>query len=133
MEFSGIGSFVKIEIAPKNLIGPLSREDHLDAHGLDPTHHQEHGSRGSDARNVIGFDVVDDVAESIQPFLYREDELVMDRADGRGHCASLGYVRRAFEPDTEGMKARPPCRHFVAFFNPVGRKTLRDGRNDRRV
>ena len=57
-----VGCFMKVEVASKHFIGPLTREDHLYAIALDLSAHEEHWGRGADRGDVKCLNVINDVA-----------------------------------------------------------------------
>ena len=108
VEGPGRRRLVKVEISPEDFVGTLARKHHLHAHRLDAPRHQVHRRRGADGGDVIGLDVADDVGQRVEALLHRELELVMAGTQRLGDDARRGQVRRAFQPDREGMQARPP-------------------------
>ena len=50
------------------------------------------GVDAPNARHIVGFDVVDDIAKRVEAFLYGEYEFVMDRAYSFCHFSSFGHV-----------------------------------------
>ena len=101
-------SLVEIQVSPENLIRPFPRKDHLDAHGLYHSGQQIHRGRSPDGRDVIGFDMVDDVLQGVQPFLDRVMDFVMDGSYVFGDHPRLRQIRSPFKSDSERMEPRPP-------------------------
>ena len=52
MELFSIRCLVEVQVAPEDLVSPLTAEDHLAAGGLDPAGQEEHGSRSPNRREV---------------------------------------------------------------------------------
>ena len=97
VEFLLVGGLVKVEVSAKDLVGAFAGDYHLDPQGLDLPGHEEHGRAGPDCRHVVGLDVVDDVLDRVDPILYREVELVVNRAEVLRHLLPRFQVRRALQ------------------------------------
>ena len=107
-KLAGVGRLVEVQVAAEHLVRALAGEHHLDAHGPDAARHQVHRRRRADGGDVVGLQVVDHVGQRVQPFLHGEVELVVHGADVLGHLAGRRQVRRALQPDGEGVQLRPP-------------------------
>ena len=89
----GIRSLMEIEVATEQLIGAFTGEHHLDAHGLDVASHQVHGGRGTNRRDVVGFQVIDHITQRIQTLLHREGDLMVDGLQMVGDFLRGGQIR----------------------------------------
>mmetsp|Transcript_19641 Transcript_19641/g.45024 ORF Transcript_19641/g.45024 Transcript_19641/m.45024 type:complete len:533 (+) Transcript_19641:351-1949(+) len=96
------GRLVEVEVPPKLLVGPLSRDDHLDSERLDLAGQDEHGGPRADRRHVVGLEVVDHVLDGVDSLLHSEVELVVVGAELLGDGARVGQVGRPDEADGEG-------------------------------
>ena len=97
---------MEVEIAAENLVGPFAAQHHLDAHRLDDAGQQIHRRGGPDGGHVVGFDIVDDIAEGIQPFLNSIIDFMVNRSDMFGHQTGLFQVGSPLQPYGEGMQLR---------------------------
>ena len=127
MELAGARRLVEVEIAGKDLVGPLPGEDYLDAHGLDPTGQEEHRGRCADGRDVVGLEVIDDVIERVDPLLDGEEELVVHGTDRLGRQPGGGEVRRTLEADGEGVESGPPGLARAPVLHPSATVACREG------
>ena len=96
-----------VEVSSQDLITSLSGEDHLDTHGLDLPGKKVHGSRGSDGRNVVGLEVVDDFFKRIESLLNGEGVLVVSGSEVGSSLSGGKKIRRVLETDGERVKAGP--------------------------
>ncbi len=81
--------------------------------------------------SVIRFDVIDNVADRIQPFLDRKVNFVVYGAEVVGHFLRRFQVRRAFQTDRERVQLRPPGFATLLIFDATGGEFLGDSRDDR--
>lgn len=70
----------------KDLIAPFSAEDHFHAHGFDFATQEIHRRARAHCRDIVCFEMVDDIFQCIQSFLHRKGVFVMD---GAKICGSL--------------------------------------------
>ena len=133
MECPRIRRLVEVEVATENLVGTFTAQYHFDAHTLDDTSQQIHRGGGSYSGYIVCLDKVYHVADSIQTFLYRIVNLMVYRTDEVGHFASLNQVGRPFQPDSKGVKLRPPSLFLSVRLDTPGCKLLCNGRNHRTI
>lgn len=60
----------------------LRRKHHFDAHGFNFPRHQVHRRRSANSGHIVGFDVIDNVADRIQPFLDGKVNFMVHGAEG---------------------------------------------------
>ena len=99
---------MEIEIAAEHFIRTLAGEHHFDAHRFDFTRHQIHRRRSADGGDIVSFNVIDNIANRVQPFLYRKVDLVMHGTQMVSHFLRGFQVGGAFQPNGEGVQLRPP-------------------------
>ena len=92
VKFLSVRRFVEIEVSAEYFVCPFAREHHLDAHRLDDTSEQIHRSRSSDGGDVVGFDIVNHVADCVEALLNGVVNLVVHSADEVSHLAGSGEV-----------------------------------------
>ena len=122
---------VEVQVATKDLVGPLARQDHLHAHRPDPPREQEHGGGRSDRGHVVGLDVTDDIREGIESLFKSVREAVMRRSEMGRDPGCGGQIRRSFEADGKGVEPGPPRLTPVVIFHPEAGKARRTGGHDR--
>ena len=120
MECFGIGCLVEIEITTENFIGSFTAQHHLDTHTFDHAGQEIHRSGGAYGRYVVRLDIIDYVADGIEPFLYRIVDFVVDGADIVGYLPGCGQVGGTFQADSERVELRPPGIGFVIGFDTFG-------------
>ena len=98
---------MEVEIATENFVGTLAAEHHLDTHRLDDSCQQVHRRRGADGSDIVGFDEIDDVTNSIQSILNGVVDFVVNGADMVGHHLGLGQVGGSLQTDGKGVQTRP--------------------------
>src|SRR3989344_4691985 len=103
MEFLCIWSHVKIQISAKNFVSSFSRKDHLDAQALDFPGHQIHRCRSADAGYIISFDMIYNIAQSVDAFLNGKFQFVVYTANILRNLASKFNVGRPLQSDRKGM------------------------------
>ncbi len=133
VELFSVGRLVEVEVATEQLVGTFAGEHHLDPHRLDVAGHQIHRGGGADGGDVIGLEVIDDVAQSIQTLLHGEVDLVVDGAEVISHLAGGGEIRRPFQTDGEGVQLRPPGFALAIVLDAARRIELGDGGDNGRV
>ena len=94
VKFLGVRSLVKVQIPAEELIGALTGEHHLDAHAPDEACQQEHWRGCAYGRDVVGFEMIDDIVQRIQRLLYSEMHLVMYCTQILGGLSGCGQIRR---------------------------------------
>ena len=133
MKCAGIRRFVEIEIAAEHFVSPFSAEDHLDSHTLDVPCQKEHGRRGADGSDIVGFRIVNHVAQRIESFLDGVIYLVVHRPYVVGHLLCLNQVGRAAQTYGERVQTGPPGGRKPVGLDAARRIFLRDGRDYRAV
>lgn len=99
-----VGSAVEVEVTAEDLIGALTRENHLDTHGLDLAREEVHGGRGTDGGDIVGLEVVDDIGKRVKTVLNSEGHDVVLGAEELGDLKGGLVVGRAGETDGEGVE-----------------------------
>ena len=84
--------FVEVEITAEHLVGTLAAQYHLDAHALDDAGQQVHRSGGAHGGHIIGFYVIDHVADGVESLLNGVVDFMMYGSDMIGHLAGLGQI-----------------------------------------
>mmetsp|Transcript_23737 Transcript_23737/g.45220 ORF Transcript_23737/g.45220 Transcript_23737/m.45220 type:complete len:368 (-) Transcript_23737:743-1846(-) len=107
MELLLVGGLVEVEVAPKHLVRALARQHHLHSARLDLARHQKHGRAGPDGGDVVRLYVVDHVRQRVNALLHGEGELVVVRAQERGHLPGGKQVGRALQPHAERVQLAP--------------------------
>mmetsp|Transcript_14426 Transcript_14426/g.34920 ORF Transcript_14426/g.34920 Transcript_14426/m.34920 type:complete len:276 (+) Transcript_14426:220-1047(+) len=78
-KFLRVGRLVEVQVPTEDLIGTLTTDNHFDTHSLDLTCHEVHRSRRPDRCNVVRFQTLYDITDSIGTLLERVRVRVMDR------------------------------------------------------
>ena len=130
MEVLGCRGFVEIQIATENLVGTLTAEYHLDTHRLDDTGQQIHGRGGTDGGDVVGLDIVDDIANGVKTFLNGVVDFVVHGTDVVGHQLGLGQVGSTLQTNGKGVQTGPIGFGLRVILDAVLREFLGDGRDD---
>lgn len=99
-----VGGAVEVEVTAEDLVGTLTRKDHLDAHCLDLARKQVHGSRGTDGGDIVGLEVVDDIRQGVKTILDSEGHDVVLGAEELGHLEGSLVVGRAGKANGEGVE-----------------------------
>ena len=98
VEFAGVRRLMEVKVAAEHFVRTFAGEHHLDAHRLDFARHQVHWRRGANGGDVIGFDVVNHVADGVRAFLHGEVDLMVHGAQMVGDLLRGAQIRRAFQP-----------------------------------
>ena len=130
MKGLGCRGFVEIEIAAEHFISPFTTQHHFDSHAFNDACQQIHRGRGANGGDIVSFDVVNDVADSVQSFLDGIVDFMMHGSDKAGHFAGFYQVGRTFQTDSKGMELRPPGIFFIVGFYPFACIFLGNGRDD---
>lgn len=64
-----VGCLVEVQVSTKNLIGSLTRDHHLNPQRLNLTGHKKHRGASSNGRNIISFNVVNNILYCINTVL----------------------------------------------------------------
>ncbi len=131
VKFPRVRRLVKIKIPAEQLVAALAGKNHLDSHRPDRAGKQIHGRGRADSRDVVGFDMINHVRQSVQSLLHGKMNLMMNRSDRGGHSTRRGKVGRAFQSHGKRMQARPPGLLCALALHAAGGEFLRDGRDDR--
>ena len=99
-----VGSAVEVEVTAEDLVRALTRENHLDAHGLDLARKEVHGGRGTDGGDIVGLEVVDDIGKRVKTVLNSEGHDVVLGAEELGDLKGGLVVGGAGETDGEGVE-----------------------------
>ena len=110
---------MEIEVATENLVGTLATEYHLDTHRLDDPCQQVHGRGGADGGDVVGLDVIDDVADGIESLLDGIVDFVVNGADMVGHESRLCQVGGSLQSYGKGVQTGPPGLALRVVLNAV--------------
>ena len=127
------GSLVEIEVTAEHLVCSFTAEHHLDPHRLDDAGQQIHRRGGAHGGDVVGFDVIDDVADGVQSFLNGVVDFVVHRTDVFGHQPRFLQIGGALQAHGEGVELRPPGGLLSVGFDAAVGIELGYGRDDRRV
>ncbi|MPN46324.1 hypothetical protein SDC9_193910 [bioreactor metagenome] len=92
MKLFSVGCFVEIKIASEYLVGAFTGKHHLHAHGFNIPGNQVHRRTGTHRGYVVGLDMVDDITDGIEAFLYSILYLVVDGADVFGHFPGSSQI-----------------------------------------
>ena len=133
MEFPGVRRFVEVQVAAEDLVGAFAGEDHLDAHRLDLARHQEHGCGSPDRGHIICFDMMYDIAQSVDSLLHGKGEPMVYTTNVLGNLLCSGQVGATFQTDGKGVDTRPPGLCLVVFLHTGGGVFARKGSDDRGV
>lgn len=109
VQLFGIWRFVEVQVAAKHFVRTFTGEHHFDAHRLDLTRHQVHRRGGANCRYVIGFNVIDHIADRIRAFLHGEVNFMVHGAEVVCHFLRGFQIRRAFRAHGKGVQLWPPC------------------------
>ncbi|MNZ96571.1 hypothetical protein D3C78_1157700 [compost metagenome] len=93
VELTGIRCLMEVQVTAEHFVRTFTRQHHLDAHRLDFARHQVHRGRGANGGNVIGFDVINHVANGVQTFLYGEVDLMVHGAQVVCHFLRGAQIR----------------------------------------
>lgn len=107
VQFFGVRRLMEVEVAAEHFVRTFAGKHHFDAHGFNFPRHQVHRRRGANSGHIVGFDVIDNVADGIQPFLDGKVNFVVHGAEVVGHLLRRFQVRRAFQTDRERVQLRP--------------------------
>ena len=130
MEGTRGGCLVEVQVAAEYLVRPLARKYHLDPHRLDHAGQQVHRRRGADGGHIVGFGVINHIADGIQPLLDGVVDFVMDGADVLGHLPRFVQIGRPIQPHGERVQSRPPGPRAGIILNPHRTEPLGNGRDD---
>ena len=119
MEFLRVGRHVEIEVSAEQFVRAFAAQDHLDAHGTNPSGHEVHGGGGANGGDVVSFDLSDDVAQGVNALLDRVGDSVVGGSNEFGNLSGGSEVWAAFQPDGEAVHVGPPGRGVVVFVNPT--------------
>lgn len=93
VELTRIRCLMEIQIATEHFVRTLAGQHHLDTHRLDFTRHQVHWRGGANGGDVVGFDVINHVADGIQAFLHGEVNFMVHGAQMVGHFLRGAQIR----------------------------------------
>ncbi len=131
VQFFGVRRLMEVEVAAEHFVRTFAGKHHFDAHGFNFPRHQVHRRRSANSGHIVGFDVIDNVADGIQPFLDGKVNFVVHSAEVVGHLLRRFQVRRAFQTDRERVQLRPPGFATLLIFDATGGEFLGDSRDDR--
>mmetsp|Transcript_43447 Transcript_43447/g.114541 ORF Transcript_43447/g.114541 Transcript_43447/m.114541 type:complete len:353 (+) Transcript_43447:430-1488(+) len=133
VELLGIRSLVKVEVASKYLISPLSAHHHLHAERANSPCHEVHGRGGSDGRHIKRFQFVNDIRNGVNALLRSEDALVVHGTDELCDLLRCFQIWAASEPNAEGVQPRPVSQLPLASLNAALAVARHDRRDQGRV
>ena len=126
MQLFGVWRFVEIEVTAKHFVRTFAGEHHLDAHRFDLPRHQIHRRGGANGGHIIGFNVIDHIADRIQTFLYGEVNFMVHRAKMVRHFLGGFQVRCPFQTHGKGVQLWPPGFRALLIFHATCGEFLGD-------
>ena len=124
---------MKIKITAKQFVRTFTTQNHLNTHRFDDTGKKIHWSRSTNSRNIISFNMINNIRQSIQSFLNSKMNLMVNRTNIISRFLSRNQIRTALETNSKTMKLRPPSRFLRITFNTFFRKFLSNSSNNRRI
>ena len=133
VKFLSVRRFVEIEVSAEYFVGTFAREHHLDAHRLDDASEQIHRSGCAHGGYVVGFDVINHVANGVEALLNGIIYFVVNSSDEVSHLASGGKVGSTFKSHGKRVQTRPPSLLLTLSLDASARELIGDSRDNRRV